>query len=854
MRRPQSPAQVASPIAARSAAISASQTSARRNAVGLILAVVLMNLLVASISCFLLWNNWQTELKTAEIETSNLARLVEQNLSSTLDKAGNALGSVVSQLERQIAGAGIDKRILWDLVDAEVALVPEIQRIGVFDINGQQVCGALVQRCQKLNVVDRDYFQHLRDGPDAGTALFGPYRSKIDDQFSIVLARAIRRSDGGFVGVAIALIPLQRLQPILASVDLGARGAMSLRAGDLTLLLRWPPPVRFDDDAPQRSLFNEMSSFVKAHPTVGRYRAVSAIDGVDRQTAYRLLAKYPLYVLVGMASADYLVAWRQTLAWTIAFLLLFGLASVVIVGLIRHGIKRQEKVQALYDNAPCGYHLLDAQGLYLSVNATELIWLGCGREAVVGRMRLTDFLDGASKSNFERHFQRLQQTGASDGIEIDLISRDGTLRHVLINSKAVKNREGQLELSNSVMHDISELHQTRLQLQGLAHEQGLMLDTDLIGIVKLVDDSVVWKNHGLDRIFGCAADDSEDLHWQSFFPDALAHTNFRDQVTAATSSGGLYRNQVLMLRQNGTLVWIDASGMILSSARGELMLLLADITAMKHAETVRVKTMALEAQNAQLRDAGRLMGEFLANLAHELRTPLNAVLGFAQLLHSGLVKPDSPDYADNVDQIRLSGEHLLESIDVMLDFARVEAGTLAFHAEPVDLTSTIHDLIEMLQLKIAARHLQVEIGVDPEIGLVVIDPLRLRQVLLHFVGNAIKFSHDAGRIWIRALGDGQANFRIEVEDQGIGVAAADLPRLFSQFVQLSTGDSKTHPGTGLGLALARRLVEAQGGTVGVRSEPQVGSVFHLSLPRQPLAISVGNQFHSSTAASPPRQF
>jgi PAS domain S-box-containing protein len=845
---------VASLITTLPAASSASQASARRNAMGLVLAVVLMNLLVAAISGFLLWNNWQTELKNAEVETGNLARLVEQNLSSTLDKASNALGSVVSQLERQMAGAGIDRQILWDVVDAEVALVPEIQRIGVFDIGGQQVCGALVQRCQKLNVADRDYFQRLRDGPDAGTALFGPYRSKIDDQFSIVLARAIRRSDGRFAGVAIALIPLQRLQPILASVDLGPRGAMSLRAGDLTLLLRWPLPIRFEDDAAQRSLFNEMSSFVKAHPAAGRFRAVSAIDGVDRQTAYRFLAKYPLYVLVGMASADYLVAWRQTLAWTVAFLLLFGMASVVIVGLIRHGIRRQEKVQALYDNAPCGYHLLDAQGIYMSVNATELIWLGCQREVVVGKMRLTDFLDGASKSNFEHHFRRLQQTGASDGIEIDLISRDGTLRRVLINSKAVRNIKGQLELSNSVMHDISELHQTRHQLQGLVHEQGIMLDTDLIGIVKIVDDKVVWKNRGLDRIFGFGAEDSEGLHWQQFFPDAHAHDSFRDQVTAATRSGGLYRSQVLMIRQNGALVWIDASGMILSNAGGEMMLLLADITAMKHAETVRVKTLALEAQNAQLRDAGRLMGQFLANLAHELRTPLNAVLGFAQLLQSGLVKPDSPDHADNVDQIRLSGEHLLESIDVMLDFARVESGTLVFHPEPIELAAAIHDVVEMLQMKIAPRHLQVEMKVDSTIGVVTVDPLRFRQILLHLIGNAIKFSHDAGRIRIRALGDGQANFRIEVEDQGIGVASTDLPRLFSQFVQLSSGDSKTHPGTGLGLALVRRLVEAQGGTVGVRSEPQVGSVFHMSLPRQPLAISVGSQFNRSTAASPARHF
>ena len=132
-----------------------------------------------------------------------------------------------------------------------------------------------------------------------------------------------------------------------------------------------------------------------------------------------------------------------------------------------------------------------------------------------------------------------------------------------------------------------------------------------------------------------------------------------------------------------------------------------------------------------------------------------------------------------------------------------------------------------------AKQMRVEASIDPALeGGVFLDPVRLKQVLYNYLSNALKFTPAAGQVSIRMRAGNEGNFRIEVEDNGPGIAAADLDRLFVEFQQLESGANRSHEGTGLGLALTRRLVEAQGGTVGVFSQPGRGSVFHAVLPRR----------------------
>jgi len=248
-------------------------------------------------------------------------------------------------------------------------------------------------------------------------------------------------------------------------------------------------------------------------------------------------------------------------------------------------------------------------------------------------------------------------------------------------------------------------------------------------------------------------------------------------------------------------------------------------------EEVRRRAAELELQNRRIQEANRLKSEFLANMSHELRTPLNAIIGFAELLHDGQVDHDSPQHKEFLGDILTSGRHLLQLINDVLDLAKVEAGKLDFRPENVDVGKLIGEVISISRTTSAKKNINVELVADPSLTGIVIDPSRFKQVAYNYLSNALKFTPDGGRVIVRLQAEGPQLFRLEVEDTGVGIAPEDLGRLFVEFQQLEGGASKRHQGTGLGLALTRRLVEAQGGAVGVRSTPGKGSVFHATLPR-----------------------
>src|SRR5262249_52311098 len=159
--------------------------------------------------------------------------------------------------------------------------------------------------------------------------------------------------------------------------------------------------------------------------------------------------------------------------------------------------------------------------------------------------------------------------------------------------------------------------------------------------------------------------------------------------------------------------------------------------------------------------------------------------------------------------ILTSGRHLLQLINDVLDLAKVEAGKLDFRPERVELSKLIAEVVAITRTTSASKRIHVELELDPSIDVVLLDPNRFKQVAYNYVSNALKFTPDGGRVRIRTQPDDENNFRLEVEDTGVGIDRADLGRLFVEFQQLDGSSGKRHQGTGLGLALTRRLVEAQ---------------------------------------------
>ena len=241
----------------------------------------------------------------------------------------------------------------------------------------------------------------------------------------------------------------------------------------------------------------------------------------------------------------------------------------------------------------------------------------------------------------------------------------------------------------------------------------------------------------------------------------------------------------------------------------------------------------LDVEKRSAQEANRMKSEFLANMSHELRTPLNAIMGFSKLMAHGKVGPVSAQQQEFLGDILNSSEHLLQLINDVLDLAKVEAGKMEFHPEPINLKQLVDEVRNILRAVSASKQIHIDTDLDPRCTDLELDPAKLKQVLYNYLSNALKFTRDNGRVLIRARPEDATTFRLEVRDNGIGIRPEDIKKLFSEFHQLDSSAAKKYQGTGLGLALTRRIVEAQGGHTGVQSSVGQGSTFFAVLPRRP---------------------
>lgn len=239
----------------------------------------------------------------------------------------------------------------------------------------------------------------------------------------------------------------------------------------------------------------------------------------------------------------------------------------------------------------------------------------------------------------------------------------------------------------------------------------------------------------------------------------------------------------------------------------------------------------LEDEKRSAQEANRMKSEFLANMSHELRTPLNSIIGFSELMSDGKVGDIADNHKEYLGDILTSARHLLQLINDVLDLAKVEAGKLEFDAKPVDVASLIKDTCDSLRSIAASRRIDVRVHIAPNIQQIVGDAGRIKQVLYNYLSNALKFTPEDGHVCISAYSEDNDHFRISVRDTGDGIPTDQISRLFVEFEQLDASIGKRHQGTGLGLALTKRIVEAQDGRVGVKSVVGEGSDFFAILPK-----------------------
>jgi len=240
----------------------------------------------------------------------------------------------------------------------------------------------------------------------------------------------------------------------------------------------------------------------------------------------------------------------------------------------------------------------------------------------------------------------------------------------------------------------------------------------------------------------------------------------------------------------------------------------------------------IDVRTRELRQANQHKSEFLTHMSHELRTPLNSVIGFSDLLREEIFGPLNDKQREYANDIHASGEHLLALINDVLDLSKIEAGHMAAEWAEADIPPLLQSLLAMMRERCLRAGLALKQEIAPEVQTWEVDPRRFKQIVINLLSNAVKFTPSGGAVTLRAGLDEAQGLWVEVADTGVGIAPDHQAAVFEEFRQVGNDPLTAAQGTGLGLALVRRLVRLQGGEVRLTSEPGQGSTFHFNIPKQ----------------------
>ena len=247
--------------------------------------------------------------------------------------------------------------------------------------------------------------------------------------------------------------------------------------------------------------------------------------------------------------------------------------------------------------------------------------------------------------------------------------------------------------------------------------------------------------------------------------------------------------------------------------------------------------IALLKAKEEAEHANQVKSRFLANMSHELRTPLNAIIGFSQIIKDGLMGPGKPIYADYAHDIFHAGEHLLQIINNLLDISKIEAGKTELREELVDPAAIVHDSIAAIRVQATDKHLELATDIPPNTPLIRADTVRLRQILINLVSNAVKFT-EAGYVKVSITFDAASGFSFAVADTGIGMTPEEIETALEPFGQVDNAISKKYAGTGLGLPLAKTLAMLHGGRLEIASVKGTGTTIAVRLPPERIVWKV----------------
>ncbi len=515
--------------------------------------------------------------------------------------------------------------------------------------------------------------------------------------------------------------------------------------------------------------------------------------------------------------------------------------SVVDVTAIKQSelqlIAQKKLITDVLEMSPSAIFLKDAEGVWRMVNQAWEKIAAQDRSNVIG-YRSRDFQRSDVADQNEAQDREL--LASTDGFlqrRIIFHNRLGAFYDAVITKRVIREPDGKIWGIIGTVLDLTE----RFKLERQVANQRELLDTVIrssqVGIWdRDLMSGTTFTSERYNAILGFnPGEDLNDVEFSSLVhPDDTSEVTQRlDKVYSGAEHS--FASEFRIRRVSGDYIWIDARGVGLFDDDGHLKRFVGSINDISER---KARERELEIANKDALQAAAAKASFLSTMSHEIRTPLNGVIGAASLLESTNLDPEQKRF---VDTIHSSGEALLSVVSDVLDFSKIDSDRMLLDLAPVVLVDLLEQVIDILAEKARSKRIEIFYELDPTLPAIAeLDPVRIRQILLNLLGNAIKFTH-RGYVSLRvsryselaathAEGGSKDTLLFAVTDTGIGISKEHFESIFEPFAQADSSTTRRFGGTGLGLAIVRKLCAVMGGSINVVSEPDKGSTFTAAIP------------------------